>query len=509
MNLIETYERVASTQPDHPAIVIGDQVVTYAELIEQVGRVAGGLQALGVRRGDRVAIYAENRPEYLAVHLAVARLGAITATINAGFRRGEIEYVLGNARPRCVVVEPELRPVLEEAVAACGHAPETTVELADTPDRSLGDLPDTEPVLENADMEERAGVLISYTSGTSARPKPVFHSHAGQAFLARTHAAGWHLAPTDRVLVSLPMAWLYGLTTTAQAALAGGATVVLQRHFNPVRALDDFERHGITVFAGVTTMYVKLLDAFRQRGTPLRRNELRLCVTGGEPINDAAFAEFRRIFGVPIHDVYATSECLPLLTYDPLEEPEPRPGSCGRLLPGAEARLVDPQGREVPVGEPGELLVRSPGQMLGYYGEPEMTEAVVSDGWFRTGDLARRDEDGYFYLVGRASELIIRGGANVSPLEVESVLASHPAVAECAVVGFPDSAYGQRVVAFVVAASEQPPDAAELRAHCERQLAPYKVPELFEPVPELPRGPTGKVVKKALAERWQPPTATG
>jgi long-chain acyl-CoA synthetase len=221
-------------------------------------------------------------------------------------------------------------------------------------------------------------------------------------------------------------------------------------------------------------------------------------VTGGEPQSEDAFSRFRERFGVPVHDVYAASECTPIFTYDPSADPEPRPGSCGRLVPGVDARIVGAAGEDVPAGGVGELLARGPGLMIGYYGDPELTAAALQDGWYRTKDLFRCDEEGYYHLVGRASDLIIRGGVNISPLEVETVLERHPAVSECAVVGRPDSERGQEVCAFVALTPGATAGADALRAHCAAQLAAYKVPTLLRFLDELPRGPTGKVLKSAL-----------
>jgi long-chain acyl-CoA synthetase len=248
-------------------------------------------------------------------------------------------------------------------------------------------------------------------------------------------------------------------------------------------------------------MFVQLLQVLEQRRHLLERT-LRLCVSGGEPRNDAAFARFHQRFGVPVHEVYATSECLPIFAYDPERDPQPRPGSVGRLVSGVRVRIVDDRGHEVGPDHVGELYASSPGQMLGYYREPELTAGVLADGWFRTEDLFKCDRDGYYHVMGRASELIIRGGSNVSPLEVESVLSGHADVAECVVVGLPDPVYGQRVAAFVVLASGSTTNVEQLRSHCEATLAGYKVPADIHIVSGLPRGATGKILKSVLRELW-------
>jgi long-chain acyl-CoA synthetase len=506
VNFTGRVAQIASGTPDYPAIIMGERTLTYAETLASVATVAGGLRALGVARGDRVLIFSENSPEYLVANLATARLGAILATASATFRSAELEFILGNASPRCVIVQEDLAPVVRAAVGAPGRSGPPLVMSGPG---GLSGLPDAPPVEGDEPVAASTGALISYTSGTTTQPKPVFHSHGSLGGIVTSYAALWDLRPEDRVLVGLPMAWLFGLVTTAQTALTAGSTVVLLDHFNPVRALEAIDARGVTVMPGVATMYVKLLEALpgveRRAGRPLE-SRLRLCVAGGEPPSENAFGRFRARFGVPVFDVYAASECTPICSYEAASDREPRPGSCGRLAAGVEARIVDAEGGDVAPGEAGELLVRGRGQMLGYYHDPELTGAAVQDGWYRTKDLFRVDEDGFYHLVGRASDLIIRGGANVSPLEVEAVLERHAAVVECAVVGLPDASYGEEVCAVVVGPAAGEGEA--LAAHCREHLAAFKVPTRFEFVAELPRGATGKVLRKALVEHLTASTST-
>lgn len=504
-NLVALLEHSAARNPEREALRMGDRSFTYSEAVAEVERVAGGLHDLGVRRADRVAIYAENGPEYLITYLAVARLGAILATINPSFRQHEIDYILGNAEPRVVLVQPALEESLRACCAAGGHALPRLVRLggpAGAGAAAYDDLREAAPLRETAATALSDGVLICYTSGSTARPKPVYRSHGGDLFIAYSHARAWQFGPDDRQLVALPMAWLFGLTTASLGCLSAGGTAIYVPHFNPVVVLEELERWRITVYLGVMTMYVKLLQVAEAAGRAYDLSALRLCVNGGEPRNEPVVERFTACFGAPIFDTYATSECCPIITYDTRRDARPRPGSCGRRVEDVEIRLLDPRGQEVPRGEVGELVARCPGLMLGYYGEPEMTSQMLRDGWFRSGDLLREDDEGYYYVVGRAKDLIIRGGANIAPAEVETVIAQHPAVAEVAVVGVPDAVYGEQPVAYVATRAGAALTAEELQAHCRARLAAYKVPAVVEFLRELPKGPTGKVLKPALRELY-------
>ena len=345
-------------------------------------------------------------------------------------------------------------------------------------------------------IDPDALALICFTSGSTARPKAVMHRHAGLLGAAAAYARVWHLGPDDATLVCLPMAWAFGLVTTSMAALLTGGRVVALARAEPEAMLGAMADHSVTFFAGVTTMFGKLVQHLDTRDGPRPDlSRLRLCISGGEPRNEVAFSRWQQLTGCPVHDVYAASECFPVVTYDPFEDPQPRPGSAGRVVAEAALRLVDPEGQDVPAGATGEAWTRGPALLVGYWRDPGLTAQVLTpDGWYRTGDLARIDDDGYVHVVGRVSTMIIRGGSNVSPAEVEAVLRDHPDVREAAVVGLPDAQYGEEVAAAVVLELAAVLDAAALRAHCAAVLAGYKVPSRVVEVEQLPRNPhTGKV----------------
>lgn len=478
----------ARDRPDAPAVLFGGETCSYAELDRRVARMAGQLAAAGVGPADRVVLVADNSADHLSAAFAVWRAGGVLVTIYPSSTEAELAFAIERAEP--VVVVAGTRVTATVRAAAGGRTVgelDGTGGLAEVPAAVAGG-----PALIDPD----ALALICFTSGSTARPKAVMHRHGGLLGAAAAYARVWHLGPDDATLVCLPMAWAFGLVTTSMAALLTGGRVVALARAEPEAMLGAMADQGVTFFAGVTTMFGKLVQHLDTREGPRPdRSRLRLCISGGEPRNEAAFSRWQQLTGCPVHDVYAASECFPVVTYDPFEDPQPRPGSAGRVVAEAALRLVDPEGHDVPPGATGEAWTRGPALLVGYWRDPDLTEQVLTpDGWYRTGDLARIDDEGYVHVVGRVSTMIIRGGSNVSPAEVEAVLRDHPDVQEAAVVGLPDAQYGEEVAAAVVLAPEAVLDAAALRAHCARVLTGYKVPSRVVEVEQLPRNPhTGKV----------------
>jgi long-chain acyl-CoA synthetase len=344
--------------------------------------------------------------------------------------------------------------------------------------------------------------MICFSSGTTSRPKAIMLSETAVYNCADTYGEVWHLSPEDKAIICLPMAWLYGLASTSLAVLLRGGTVVVIRRARPEMIAPAIEKHSATFLAGVTATFGKLAQYAEQHSLAHPAfPSLRLCISGGEPRNEVAFSRWQTQTGLPVLDAYCASECLPLVTYDPVANPTPKPGSAGKLVPRSRLKVVDAEGIEVPAGEIGEAYSSGPGLMLGYWRDEEQTQSVITDdGWYRTKDLVRIDEDGFVYVVGRLSDVIIRGGTNISPAEVERVLQQHPSVGEVAVVGLPDDIYGQRVVAAVVPRGSDPLNEAELKEFTAARLSSYKVPNQFITVEALPvNSTTGKVSRRDVA----------
>lgn len=478
----------AEEAPDHLAVRDETGSLTYRELVDDLDRRVEALRASGVGEGSRVALVADNSAAYLATAAAVWACKAVLVTIYPSSGAGELRYCLESSDPALVVASERVLDTVRSAargfsvVSLDADELPTARESTHVHDGIVSDL-----------------ALICFTSGSTARPKAVMHTASG--LLAAAHAFGktWHMSALDRTVVCLPMAWAFGLVTTSMTTLIAGGTVLSLSRTRPELVHAAIERDAATVLAGVTTMFTKLVEHFEQVGAP-KAHHLRLCVSGGEPRNEEVFSRWTAIMGIPVFDNYAASECFPVITYDPAIDPAPVPRSAGKVVDGAAMLIVDRDGKPLDPGVQGEALWRGPAMFVGYWGDPEQTaKALTPEGWYRTNDLVRLDEDGYVFVEGRLSDMIIRGGSNVSPSEVESVIRQHPAVAAATVVGLPDPRFGQRVVAVIVPAAVPLPEDEVLQL-CREHLAGYKVPTELVVVDELPTNhATGKVNRRELA----------
>lgn len=483
-------DEAAAPAPDRVAVVDGGRAVTFAGLQEDVGHRAARLRDAGIGPGTRVALVAENSVEFISTSLAVWSLDATLVTIFASSGADELEHALGTSDPGLIIASPT---VLAAVRAAAGSRPVADVDVFD--------VPPTHPSSPNPDGLRAPLALVCFSSGTTSRPKAIMVSAEAIVNCARTYAEVWGLERRDHVVVCLPMAWMYGLASTTLAALLTGASVAIARRARPEGLVDVIGTQGATVLTGVTATYGNIARAADEgRIDPAALDSLRLCISGGEARNEAVFDRWRELTGLEVFDAYCASECLPLVTYDPRVDPVPVPGSAGRLVPRSLLRVVDPDGVEVPRGEIGEAQSSGPGLMLGYWADPEATAKVMTeDGWYRTRDLVRIADSGHVFVTGRLDDLIIRGGTNISPAEVERVLTEEPSVRAACVVGLPDEVYGQRLVAAIVLHEGRRLDPAALQAHATAALTRFKVPSEFIEVDELPvSSTTGKVQRSRV-----------
>ena len=503
MNLFDLISASVERDPDHAAVVFQQWTMSYRDMLSAARRVSATLQRHGVQPSDRVLMYAPNTPEYWPVYLGCAHMGAIFAPVNTAFRARELEYVLPNAQANVAFVHSSVAAEFRELSAAAQGAPKTIIEFEGPRDgvaepmQSLFEhLSDHEDASPAKAVPADHGALICYTSGTTSTPKPVLHSHASEIFAALGYVAAWRMERSDRGLVTLPLAWIYGLSSAGLALLTAGATVHLMTHFNPERALEAIELNRATIFFGSMSMYVKMVDVLDRRDFKL--SSLRLCTNGAEPCPDASVRAFESRAGIRLTHAYALSEARPVVAEDPLDDSAP-PGTCGRLVPGATLRLLDEAGHDVPVGAVGEAFIRCPGMLSEYFLEPELTQQRLdADGWLRTGDLVSRDERGYYFVVGRSGDMIIRSGVNISPAEIEDALLEHGQISQAVVVGAPDPVSGQAVFAFIVPRPGVALEQEDIKSHLASRIAQYKMPQRFVVQDDLPTGPSGKLDRAAL-----------
>lgn len=486
------FAEVAARHSDYIAVIEGDEVTTFGRLQHMVEQRANALTAAGLRTGGRVAIVAESSMTYLATALAVWRVDAVLVTIYPSSSPEDLRYSLQSSDPALLVLGRTIdRSPLTGELAT---RPIVDLEEFEVPTARQDTIPNPTGLREPLS-------LITFSSGTTSRPKAIMLSASTVLNVAVTYGEVWHIGDQDKGIVCLPMAWMYGLASTSLTLLLAGATVIVLPRARPAAIADAITRHRATFLAGVTTTFAKLTEY--AMSNDLDRDgftSLRLCISGGEPRNDSAFDRWASVTGVAVLDAYCSSECLPLVTYDPDIDPIPVPGSAGKLVPRSLMKLYDADGNQVDTNEVGEAFTSGPGLMLGYWQDDALTREVMTpDGWYRTKDLVRVDDGGYVYVVGRLSDLIIRGGTNISPAEVERVVRSHPGVGAVAVVGLPDDIYGQRVVAAVVPAVADL-DLDDLQSYARANLTNFKVPSEYIVVDSLPlSSTTGKVDRRSLA----------
>ena len=485
-----------------PAVLFHDAVVTYAELGRRVGRLARALQRRGVARGDRVALLLPNVPDTIVSYFGAVAAGAVAVPANPLLKAAELTYMWGDSDVRLAIAAPAQLETAREALASL-PGPRTLVSIGARAEVPQG-VPTLDDLLEEIDeagqlpassAREHDPAVCLYTSGTTGKPKGALLSHRNLLTNCRQVAAALDLKPDDNMLCVLPLFHSFGATVCQNTPLHGGARLTLVESFHPMRVLDVIERARPTVFPGVPAMYAALAQIPAERKPDL--SSLRACFSGGAPMPLAVMQAFEQRFGAPILEGDGPTECSPATSVNPLGGVR-KCGSIGLPFDGVEMKIFDAQDRELPDGEVGEIVVRGDNVMLGYHNQPEATAEAMRGGWYHTGDLGKRDGDGYFFIVDRKKDMLIVGGLNVYPREVEEVLYAHPAVADAAVIGAPDALRGEVPLAIVALRPGASAAAAELTAHCRERLANFKVPRKVVFRDRLPLSGTGKVLKRLL-----------
>ncbi len=495
MRIVDLLERDAALYPERTAVAVaGGPSASFGELHDRVLRLASGLETAGVGTGDRVALMADNGLVFFDVYLAVAYLGAAAVPLNTQLTDPELSYILSNAEPILTVATG---PYVERLKAIGATGP-----VINADGDSYVSLLASEPFADLDRATEQDTALIIYTSGTTGRPKGVCLTQRGLAFNGLTMALVQRFQPDDVFLSTTP---LYHAATGTRVCsmLADGQTHVVLRSFSPESFFAAVAEHRVTISILVPAQLRRILDHPGFAEADL--SSLRLIVYGAAPTAGPLIKQAYERFGCGLYQGYGISECVTNLTGLLPEDHDlamaGRPellDSCGRVVPGVRIELHDENGAEVAPGEVGEIWVKSEKVMAGYWRNPDQTAEALVDGWLRTGDLGRIDGDGYLYIVGRSKDMLISGGVNIYPSEIEAVLYDHPAVAEVAVVGHPDPEWGERPVAFVELRPEESLDG--LADWCAERLAKIKVPDEFIAVDSFPRTVTGKIRKVELRE---------
>jgi long-chain acyl-CoA synthetase len=491
LNLASLLTESAGRALDAPAIRLGEDELTYGELDDRSARLATLLREKGIEAGDRVGVMLPNVPEFPAAYYGVLRAGAIVVPMNVLLKRREIAFYLEDSGAKLLLA---WHGFCEQAQEGAADAGAELVEVEPASFAALLSEPEPTPGLAATDENDTAVIL--YTSGTTGKPKGAELTHANLARNADVSSRTTsEIGAGDVVLGALPLFHSFGQTVAMNASLSVGACLTLVPKFDPGEALATMQRDRVTHFYGVPTMYGALLHHPERES--FDTSALRICITGGASMPVEVLRGFEEAFGAKVMEGYGLSETSPVACSNHPDR-ERKAGSIGTPIEGVEMQVVDENDEPVAQGEVGEVVIRGHNIMKGYWQRPEATEEAMRGGWFHSGDMARVDEDGYFYIVDRKKDLIIRGGYNVYPREVEEVLYEHPKIREAAVVGVPHDEWGEEISAAVVLHEGEQLSPEEVSAYVKDRIAAYKYPRVVWFLDELPKGPTGKILKREI-----------
>lgn len=520
LNLASGLIDSATRYPDHPAIICDDRHFSYAELERWSAKIAEILKAQGMRRGDKVMLLAPNVPEFTASYYAILRLGGVAVPINTLLLSHEIANLLEHSDSRYFIAWHALADKAVKAfemVEACQGLFFIGAGSTELPEEILahyaaGPLhrPKKFVLDELYDAVSGAGIdceqtssddtaVILYTSGTTGKSKGVELTHFNvfsNSLYSKDKAL--FISHDSVTIAVLPLFHTFGQTAIQNASIMSGGTMVMVAQFEPKRTLAEMEKHRVSCIAAVPTMYNLLIQTQKRRAFDI--SSLKVAISGGASLPVAIFEEFEKTFGFQIVEGYGLSETSPIVCVTPADSPINKPGSIGPEMFGTQAQIMREDGSFAEPDEIGELVVRGHNVMKGYYKDPSATQAAFTNGWFRTGDVARMDKDRYFYIVDRTKDVIIRAGMNIYPREIEEVLHHHPAVREVSVVGIPDATLSENVVACIVLAEDTEANAMDLQKYCRERVAVYKCPKHIEFMDTLPKNSTGKILKRELRD---------
>ncbi|NVM25606.1 MAG: long-chain fatty acid--CoA ligase [Desulfobacterales bacterium] len=502
MNLAQYLEDSARNHSNRTAVRFEGQEVTFQELDIACNRMAGGLSNLGLGPGDLCVVMMPNSIHSITVYYALAKMGAIIVSVNFLYRMHELEHILTDSKPKAFIGS---EPYLEEIRKALNKVKGPSIRLAlgvrqDQDFKDLEDVYSDNKEFSTYPTDDNDTLNIIYTSGTTGVPKGVMLTHKNLARTAKILAEmRGSIDPKTVVIGALPLYHVYGITSVMNVSMYLGLTIELFPLFEPEKVIQVIEEEEQTIFFGVPTMLNRLIRLASE--SPPKRASLRFCISGGASLPVEFLHRFETLFKTKIHEGYGLSEA-PVCVENPYGKVT-KPGSIGLPIPEFSARIVDNDENDVPQGEVGELLIKGPGVMKGYLNRPEETRETIKDGWLYTGDIARMDEDHYIYIVDRKKELVIRGGYNVYPREIEEVLYQIPDIVEAAVFGIPHEDLGEEVAAVLVLKEAAQIGTRAIQDYVKERVAPYKYPRIIKIVKEpLPKTGSGKILKKEVKEQY-------
>jgi long-chain acyl-CoA synthetase len=489
-NLAQNLIATAEEHPDGVALKLDDAEVTYAQLDGASAHVAGLLKEKGVEAGDRVGIMLPNVPYFAVAYYGTLRAGAVVVPMNVLLKGREVEFYCSDPEVKVLFAWHDFAEAAEKGAEAAG-----TECILVEPGEFEDLVGKAEAVTEVADRDDDDTAVILYTSGTTGKPKGAELTHSN---LAKNVDAACNLFELDSdavILGALPLFHSFGQTCGLNASIRRGGMLTLIPRFDAGKALEIIQRDKVNVFEGVPTMYGAILN--HDDREDFDTSSLKVCASGGSAMPVEVMKAFEDAFGCKVLEGYGLSETSPVASFNHPDK-ERKPGSIGTPIEGVEMKLVDDDGNEVDEGEVGEIVIKGHNVMKGYWNRDDATEEAIKDGWFHSGDMGKVDEDGYYFIVDRKKDLIIRGGYNVYPREVEEVLYEHPAVNEAAVVGMPHDELGEEVGAAVSLKKGEEVSESELQSFVKDNVAAYKYPRKVWFVDDLPKGPTGKILKREI-----------
>ena len=517
LNLARFVRETSAVYPDKIAFRLGESIITYAQFEAMSNQVANFLVQKGIQKNDKIALSCPNLPYFPIVYYGILKAGAVVVPLNILLKPREIAYHLSDSESKMLFLfegTDEL-PLAKMGAAAFSEVPNCKELIIITKDvKSPSPVPETTtlaqilathaPIFDMRMMQADDTAIVLYTSGTTGRPKGAELTHLNMimnAIMCSKLADSKEISANEYVyLLVLPAFHAFGQTIGLNAMINHGSTIIMLPRFDAKAVLQTILEHKVTLFTGVPTMYWAMLKEAKN-WPPEKIQEiakiLKVCVSGGAALPGELVKNFEKVFHNRIWEGYGLSETSPLSSFNHMDR-KLKVGSIGQAIWGVDMKVVDPLGKPIPVGEVGEIVIRGHNIMKGYYNRPKETKQAICNGWFHTGDIGKMDDDGYFYIVDRLKDMIVRGGLNVYPREIEEVMSTHPAISLVAVVGIKHEKLGEEVKAHVVLKEDQKITSEELIAWCKKNMADYKYPRVIEIHPELPMGATGKILKREL-----------